>query len=223
MGNKSSDSSRFPAWRSALSLGLVAILGTALLAGVNHLTRPRIEEQERKAVLQQLGQIIAPERYNNALHDDYFTFTDTAWFSSAQPVTAYRARMDGKPVAVVLRLAATEGYNGNINLLVGINFDGSIAGVRVTSHKETPGLGDAIETSRSEWVLGFDGLSLTNPDENGWAVKRDGGEFDQFTGATITPRAIVKTVKRALEFFAAERETLFSHPSEPLETKAHHE
>ncbi|HMB60261.1 MAG TPA: electron transport complex subunit RsxG [Xanthomonadales bacterium] len=212
MENKHTTNQQAPAWRSALALGLVAIIGTALLSGVNYFTRPLIEEQERRAVLEQLGQVIAPVRYNNDLHDDQYSFTDTTWFSSGQSITVYRARMDTNPVAAVFKLAATEGYNGKINLLIGINLDGSIAGVRVISHKETPGLGDAIEIARSDWVLNFDGKSLESPGGTGWAVKRDGGEFDQFTGATITPRAIVKTVKTTLEYFSARKETVFDHP-----------
>jgi len=219
MENKPADGQQSSAWRSALALGLVAIVGTALLAGVNQVTRPRIEEQERKAVLQQLGQLIAPDRYNNVMYDDLYTFTDTAWFPSGQNVTVYRARMNDQPVAAILKLAATEGYNGKINLLIGINMDGTIAGVRVTSHKETPGLGDAIEASRSDWIRGFDGRSLTDPDDAGWAVKRDGGTFDQLTGATITPRAVVKAVKLALDFFSANSQAVFSHPSETPETE----
>jgi len=206
-------------WRSAVSLGLVAIIGTGLLAGVNQLTRERILEQERRAILAQLGQLIPPGEYDNALHEDFYTFTDKAWFPSGQSVTAYRARLQSEPVAIVLKLAATGGYNGNINLLVGINVDGSLSGVRVASHKETPGLGDAIETAKSDWISGFSGRSLEDPNEQGWMVKRDGGEFDQFTGATITPRAVVKAVHLALKFFAANREKVFQQPADVTESE----
>ena len=201
-------------WRSGLALGFVALLGTGLLAGVDHLTRARIAQQERRAVLQQLNQIIAPDRYDNAMHDDRYSFVDPAWFPSAQTVTVYRARLQGDPVAVVLKLDATDGYNGAIRLLVGINFDGSIAGVRAVSHKETPGLGDAMETDKSDWIYGFEQRSLSNPDQAAWTVKRDGGAFDQFSGATITPRAIVKAVKLALQYFAANRDKLFEHAAD---------
>jgi Na+-translocating ferredoxin:NAD+ oxidoreductase subunit G len=205
------------AWRSALALGLVAAIGTALLAGVNQATRQRIQDQERRAILKQLGELITSERYDNALHDDHYSFTNKAWFPSGQAVTVYRARRRAEPVAAVLRLVATDGYNGNIHLLIGINADGSLSGVRVTSHKETPGLGDAIDTAKSDWVLGFSGRSLQNPQQPGWAVKRDGGEFDQFTGATITPRAVVKAVRMALEFYAANKDTVFEQPSDTPE------
>ena len=205
------------AWRGALTLGLVALIGTAVLAGVNQITRQPIQEQERRAVLKQLSELIAPERYTNVLYDDYYSFTDKTWFPSGQTVTIYRARTRAEPVAVVLRLAATDGYSGNIQLLIGINADGSLSGVRVTSHKETPGLGDAIETGKSNWILGFSGLSLTHPDPASWAVKRDGGAFDQFTGATITPRAVVKAVHRALQYYAANKDQVYAHKADTAE------
>jgi len=202
------------AWRSALALGLVAAVGTTLLAGVNQLTKQRIKEQERRVVLRQLGELIAPDRYDNDLYDDQYSFTDGAWFPGDQTVTVYRARKQAEPVAVILRLAATDGYNGSIHLLIGINANHTLSGVRVTSHRETPGLGDAIESGKSNWILGFSGLSLQNPVASGWAVKRDGGKFDQFTGATITPRAVVKAVRMALEFFSSHKDILFEHASE---------
>jgi len=196
--------------RSAAALGLVAILGTTLLSGVNRLTAARIAEQERRVVLEQLNQIIHPDRYDNALQDDWFIFSDEAHFPQGQRVVAYRARSGDDPVAVILRFAAVDGYNGRIDLLLGIAADGRVAGVRVTSHRETPGLGDAIEADKSDWVLAFDGASLERPAPSGWTVRRDGGAFDQFTGATITPRAIVKAVRKTLEFVQAEGERLYT-------------
>jgi electron transport complex protein RnfG len=205
------------AWRSALALGLVAALGTSLLAGIHHLTREKIASQERRAVLDQLGQLVAANRYDNALHDDHFSFSDNHWFPGGQAVTVYRARLRGEPVAMVMKLVAPDGYNGDIQLLVGINADGSLCGVRVTSHKETPGLGDDLEISRSNWILGFAGRSLGNPGPAGWAVRKDGGQFDQFTGATITPRAVVKAVYGALSYYAENRQSLFDHPADPID------
>ena len=212
-GNKETN-----AWRSAFALGLVVVLGTALLAGVNLLTRDRILEQERRVILEQLAQIIPPDAHDNALHEDLFYFQDEAAFPQGQRVTAYRARLQGKPVAVILRFAAMDGYNGRINLLVGIQQDGRIAGVRVTSHKETPGLGDGIEAERGNWIHSFDQRSLENPEVEAWAVRRDGGQFDQLTGATITPRAVVNAVRRALLYFQAHRQELFEASSATLES-----
>jgi electron transport complex protein RnfG len=199
--------------RSAAALGLVAIAGTSLLTGVDFLTAERIAMQERRVILEQLGQII-PEHYDNPLLDDRFTFRDEHYFPNGQEVLAYRARQQGEPQAVILKFNAVNGYNGNITLLAGINTNGSLRGVRVISHKETPGLGDAIEIEKSDWALDFSSKSLNNTEPDKWAVKRDGGEFDQFTGATITPRAVVDAVRMALEYFEANREYLFDSPAE---------
>ena len=199
--------------RSAAALGLVAITGTGLLTGVDFLTADRIAMQERRVILEQLGQII-PEQYDNQLLDDRFSFKDEQYFPKGQTVLAYRARQQGEPRAVILKFNAVSGYNGDITLLAGINSNGSLRGVRVISHKETPGLGDAIEIGKSDWVLDFTGKSLNNTEPDKWAVERDGGEFDQFTGATITPRAVVLAVRLALEYFEANREFLFDTPSE---------
>jgi electron transport complex protein RnfG len=199
---------------SAASLALVAVIGTALLAGVDRLTKARIAEQEKRVILDQLGQLVSPDRYNNELQQDLFSFRDELYFPKGQTVTTYRARLDGKAVAVILKMAAVNGYNGKINLLVGINENGTLCGVRVTSHKETPGLGDAIEVERNDWILGFYGRALGDPQPDGWAVKRDGGEFDQFTGATVTPRAVVEAVRLALEFFEEHKAFLFESPVE---------
>jgi electron transport complex protein RnfG len=206
-----------PVLRSAASLGLVAIAGTTLLAGVHQLTAGRIAEQERRAVLEQLQQIISPDRYDNVLQDDWIAFTDEAHFPRGQQVIAYRARRGEQPVAVILRFAAVNGYNGPIHLLAGIEADGSLAGVRVTSHRETPGLGDAIEVERNDWIRSFDGRSLRSPGPEGWNVSRDGGAFDQFTGATITPRAVVGAVRLALEYYEGNRQALFDAASATAE------
>ena len=200
-------------WRSAVALTLVAIMGTGLLAVVNELTKERIAEQERQLLLQRLGQII-PAEYDENLLEDRIEFANERHFPGQQIVTAWRARQQGQPVALVLRFAANNGYNGRINLLAGINYDGSLRGVRVISHRETPGLGDAIELRIDPWVLSFDGKRIGNPPIERWAVKRDGGDFDQFSGATITPRAVVDAVKRALVYFEANRDSLFSTPAD---------
>ncbi len=207
-------SARNSIFRSAASLALVAVLGTTLLVGVDRLTKAPIAEQEKQAILDQLGQLISPDLYDNELQQDLFSFQDEFYFPGGQTVVTYRARLEGKAVAVILKIAAVNGYNGKINLLVGINENGTLCGVRVTSHQETPGLGDAIEVERNDWILGFFGRALDKPPPDGWAVRRDGGEFDQFTGATVTPRAVVEAVRLALEFFADHKSFLFESPAE---------
>ena len=198
-----------PVLRSGILLGLIALLGTTLLAGVNALTHDRIVEQEKRRVLQQLHAILPVASYNNDLLEDTIEVTDEGLFHHPKPVKVYRARMDGRPVAVLMAVTAPDGYNGDIRLLTGIDYTGTVLGVRVVAHRETPGLGDPIEIEKSDWVLGFMNKSLLNPQSSGWAVTRDGGEFDQFTGATISPRAVVKAVHNALLYFDKNRQLLF--------------
>lgn len=195
--------------RSGVLLGLIAVLGTVLLAGVNALTHERIAEQEKLRVLQQFNALVPTTSYNNDLLTDRVDIRDEAYFRHPDPVPVYRARMDDEPVAVLMTVTAPDGYNGDIRLLTAIDTNGKILGVRVVSHRETPGLGDPIELERSDWILGFTDKSLTNPRGKGWAVKRDDGEFDQFTGATISPRAVVKAVHSTLLYFEANRTSLF--------------
>lgn len=203
-----------PVIRSGVLLGLIALLGTALLAGVNKLTFERIIEQEKQRVLQQLNEIVPLKSFNNDLLEDMIEIKDGAFLGQRAPVLVYRARLDTQPVAIMMIVTAPDGYNGDIKLLVGITADGVILGVRVISHKETPGLGDPIEIKKSDWILGFTNKSLHQPETEHWAVKRDGGQFDQFTGATITPRAVVKTIRDTLRYFEANRQLLFDTPAQ---------
>ncbi len=162
-----------PVLRSSLLLGVIALLGTALLAGVNELTHERIVEQEKRRVLQQLNEIVPTASFNNDLLEDKIVIENSLYFRHSAPITVYRARMDGRPVAVMMVITAPDGYNGDIRLLAGIDVDGTVIGVRVVSHKETPGLGDPIEIEKSDWILGFNHKSLRQPESDGWAVKRD--------------------------------------------------
>jgi len=203
-----------PVIRSGLLLGIIALLGTALLAGVNDLTHERIVEQEKLRMLQQLNEIVPIASYDNDLLEDVIKIEAPDFFRHPAPVTVYRARLNEQPVSVMMIVTAPDGYNGDIRLLVGINATGTILGVRVISHRETPGLGDPIEAEKSDWIFGFEHKSLKSPESSGWAVKRDGGEFDQFTGATISPRAVVRAVHTTLLYFQANKPTLF----EPLPT-----
>ena len=153
--------------------------------------------------------LIPPTAHDNDIFNDIIKVKNKELLGSNKEINIYRARKDNKPVAVIINSVAPDGYSGNIELLVAINFSGTLEGVRVVQHKETPGLGDAIEENRSDWITRFKGKSLANPDKRGWAVKRDGGEFDQFTGATITPRAIVKAVYNTLRYYKKHRDTLY--------------
>jgi electron transport complex protein RnfG len=195
---------------TALLLLLFAMFGTGIVAFTYKNTRSTIAANERAALLRNLNELIPAGRYDNALLHDSISVRNPELLGTDERVTVYRARKEGQPVAAILAPIAPDGYSGDIKLLVAINVDGTLAGVRVTGHRETPGLGDGIEAARGDWILGFTGRSLTNPDEKHWAVKKDGGAFDQFTGATITPRAVVKAVKKSLIYYKRHQQTVFA-------------
>lgn len=201
---------------SALLLGLFAVVGTGLVASTYYGTAERIAQNERDALLRNLHSLVDPAQHNNDIYADRIAVSDRTLLGSPEPVQVYRARQDGRPIALVLTPVAPDGYNGDIRLLVAINYNARLAGVRVLSHHETPGLGDAIELEKSDWIRGFEGRSLSEPDEEkkGWHVRKDGGHFDQFTGATITPRAIVKAVYNTLKYYQAHRDALFETPAD---------
>ncbi len=198
--------------QTALLLAAFALVGAGLVATTYETTKERIVRNQREALLRELQALVPPQRYDNNLLQDTVRVKAPQALGTSQPVTVYRARKDGKPVAAILTPVAPDGYGGPISLLVAVGYDGVVAGVRVVSHQETPGLGDAIEEQRSNWILGFNGHSLGNPPPKQWKVKRDGGAFDQFAGATITPRAVVNAVHRTLEYFVSHRDELFAAP-----------
>lgn len=200
---------------AAALLAAFAVAGAVLVAATWRATAERIESNERAFLLRALEDVLPEGGHDNALAEDVVQATDPDLLGTAQPVNVYRARRDGKAVAVVMTPVAPDGYSGPIRLLVGITAEGTVSGVRVVSHRETPGLGDKIEIERSNWIRDFAGTRLGAPPEEDWAVKRDGGAFDQFTGATITPRAVVKAVKNALIYFQAHREELLRAPASP--------
>jgi len=194
---------------SAVVLALFAIAGTFFVSYTYDNTIDQINENKRLTLLKAFHVLIPPSAYDNDVFNDIIKVNNKSLLGSKKPVRIYRARKENKAVAVIINSVAPDGYNGNIELLVAIYFDGTLAGVRVVGHKETPGLGDAIEASRSNWITKFQLQSLTSIDKKGWAVKRDGGQFDQFTGATITPRAIVKAIYNTLRYYKEHRDTLY--------------
>jgi Na+-translocating ferredoxin:NAD+ oxidoreductase subunit G len=198
-----------PILLSALFLFLFAVIGSGLVALTFDVTAERIVENQRRALLRSLNELVPQDRYDNDIYTDLVTVPSGDLPGITGPVTVYRARKEGWPVAAVMVVTSAEGYSGSIRLLVAINMDGTLTGVRVIEHRETPGLGDAIERAKSDWILAFNGKSLADPVREKWNVKRDGGVFDQFTGATITPRAVVKAVRDALIYFTANRQALF--------------
>lgn len=196
---------------------LFAASGAALVGLTFIQTEDDIKYNEKLTLLRKLNNIIPAESYDNDLLLDTIVIKASSLLSTKEETLAYRARKNSQNVAVVFTSIAPNGYNGSIQLLIGINADGTLSGVRVVKHRETPGLGDVVEISRSDWILGFDNKSLSDPDARGWKVKRDGGVFDQFTGATITPRAVVKAVHNALLYFDENQDMLFSEQTDKAE------
>lgn len=206
--------------RAQFALAAVALLIIALAAGALasftwDKTAAPIARNERAYSLRQLNEILPPSRYDNALFEDTTTALEPELLGSDEPLTVYRARAGGEPVAVIMTVIAPDGYSGPIRLLVGIYADGSLAGVRVAQHRETAGLGDQIEADESDWILAFEGRSLGDPPPEQWKLEINGGVFDKFTGATITPRAVVKAVRNALIYFDAHRDELFARTIAP--------
>ena len=197
--------------RNSWLLAMFAVVTTLLITGTYLLTKDRISEQKRLAEEKALLQIVSRERHDNSMLDDIIAVgPDTIGLELTEEKRIYLARKDEAVVAAIIPVTAPDGYTGAIELIVGVNADGSVAGVRALSHRETPGLGDKVDYKKSDWVLGFNGRSLGNPDLPGWAVKKDRGVFDQFTGATITPRAVVAATLRALQYADANRKMLFA-------------
>lgn len=193
---------------SGVLLGLFGVLGAGLVGLSHEGTAERIALNEREALLHQIQVLVPPEQIDNNMLNDVIEISAPEALG-VEKTRVYLGRREGKPVAAVLSPISTPGYSGPIQLIVAVRFDGSLAGVRALSHRETPGLGDKIEEERSDWILGFAGKSLLDPRPSDWQVKRDGGVFDQFTGATVTPRAIVHGVKSALQYFGENRLYLF--------------
>jgi len=192
------------------SLAIFALVSSTLVAVTFALTEIRIAENERQALLKNLHELVPPQLHDNDLYTDNLVIDAPTLNYRGKSITVYRARMKSKSAFAIFSVIAPDGYSGAIKLLIAINYNTeSIAGVRVVNHKETPGLGDAIEIQKSNWIRVFDNTSLSKPTINKWSVKKDGGYFDQLTGATITPRAIVKITKKTLEYFSANKTRVF--------------
>ncbi|WP_111496665.1 MULTISPECIES: electron transport complex subunit RsxG [Marinobacter] len=196
--------------RNAIGLGLFAVITAGTIAVTHGVTEHRIQEQIRDAEAGALLEIIPEARHDNDLLEDSVPVGPSDRLGLTEPAFAHVARQDGKASGVILPAVAPDGYSGAIHLLVGIDADGRVLGVRVTQHHETPGLGDKVETRKTGWIYSFNGKSLGNPEPDRWAVAKDGGAFDQFTGATITPRAVVGAVRNALLYFRDHRDTLLA-------------
>jgi electron transport complex protein RnfG len=184
-------------------LGGFTLIAAALLVMGDIATRDTIALRKAEDLKASLAEVIPPAIHDNDLLADPLTLEGP----DGEPLIVYRA-LEGLQVTGLAYRISGFGYGGKIELLLGVDATGKILGTRVLSHAETPGLGDKMEVAKGDWILAFDGLSLGNPPAERWAVKKDGGDFDQFTGATITPRGIVGALRGGLEFFDKHRDTL---------------
>jgi electron transport complex protein RnfG len=199
--------------RAALTLAIAAAVAVGTAALVHDLAEPRIEANERAQRVARLAAALGNVEYDNDLLGDVMFVRDAERLGTDEPVPIHRARLAERPVAALIETVAPGGYGGSIRLLVAVGADGRLLGVRVLSHQETPGLGDLLDERKSDWILGFTGRSLVDPGPGAWKVRKDGGEFDQFTGATVTPRAVVGAVEDALLYFDANQQQIFALPS----------
>ena len=193
-----------------LLLAGFALLASALLGLADYNTRDVIKLRLEEDLRASLAEVIPDSFYDNNLLEDTVYIASKEDKLGTDQMMVYLGRKNGKVNAVSFRLVASGGYSGPINLIMGVDKDGKVLGVRIIAHAETPGLGDKIEVSKSSWILNFEGRSLQNLTIEQWAVKKDGGVFDQFSGATITPRAVVKAVYQGLKFFENHRAELLA-------------
>lgn len=198
--------------RNALLLSAFAIVCTGAIAFISVVTQPIILEQQQIALQKNINELINPDRYDNNIINTCFTVVDEDLLGDKTPKQVFIAIKDEQPVAALIQTNTFKGYSGEITLLVGIYKDGKIAGVRINSHTETPGLGDKIQTNKSDWIFSFNGKDYKETESEKWEVKKNGGEFDAFTGATITPRAVVNAVKDTLIYFEKNKDQLFDTP-----------
>jgi electron transport complex protein RnfG len=196
-------------WRTLLLVAAIAAVAAFLVTGSYEFSKDRIAAHERARLLQNLYSVLDPTIVNENVEPVLVSATDPELLGSDGPVDVFIAIDRGRPVAAIFASIAPDGYNAAIRLLIGISLAGEITGVRAVSHRETPGLGDAIDIQKSDWILQFDGKSLQEPVLASWAVDKDDGAFDSITGATVTPRAVIKAVKNTLLYFDGHESELF--------------
>jgi len=207
-------------FHTALNLLFFALIGTTILALTYIQTHERIAASEEAEKLKLISQIVPRALFDNDIVKDTINVAPDALLGNDDTTTAYLARLQNAPSVLVLSAIAPDGYSGKIFLLVAIRADGEVAGVRVVGHKETPGLGDYIEISKSNWIKGFDGVSSSRYQDSDWKVKKDGGQFDYMAGATITPRAVVKAVHKTVQYFTLNKDQLLNQsPKNAQETR----
>ncbi|MGI9237079.1 MAG: electron transport complex subunit RsxG [Woeseiaceae bacterium] len=196
--------------KSGVTLAVIAAVCTALVALTYQSTEERIEANEKAWLEKSLQPALSGLFYDSGVTESRITLQPPHDLPGSDAAMIYRVYAQRKPVAALFVVSARDGYSGPIRILVGVETTGTVTGVHVLEHRETPGLGDRVESGKSDWVKQFDGRSLIDPDPAGWQIKRDGGQFDQLTGASITPRAIIKAIKETLLYFDSNQEDIFA-------------
>ncbi len=197
--------------KNGLTLAIFACATTGLVALTQYLTKDQIKLQEQKQLLSVLNQVIPEEMHDNNLVTAC-TMVSAPDLGTVRAMPIYIATKDGQPTAMAIESIAPDGYNGEIKIITGIDNQGKILGTRILSHQETPGLGDKIDLRVTDWILSFTGKQVTESNWNSWRVRKDGGDFDQFTGATITPRAVVKAVRNTVNYVNKSRDEILNQP-----------
>lgn len=206
--------------KSGVTLAIIGAICTTLVALTYQTTEQRIEDNEKAWLERSLEPALSGIAYDSGISDSKITLPPPHGLPGSEDALIYRVYTKGEPVAALFVVSARDGYSGPIRLLVGIETTGRLTGIHVLEHSETPGLGDGVETAKSDWARQFTGRSLLDPEPEGWQIKTDGGQFDQLTGASVTPRAIVKAVKETLLYFDRHRDQVFANlVSETAATK----
>lgn len=199
--------------KSGITLAVIAALCTSLVAATYHLTADRIAENDKAFLEQSLNPALADLFYDSGVSESLLVLPPPHELPGSDPALIYRVYANDEPVAALFVVTARDGFSGPIRILLGVDITGVVTGIRILQHRETPGLGDKIVASRSDWVHQFAGRSIIDPEPGKWAIRRDGGEFDQLTGASVTPRAVIKAMRDTLIYFAAHKAEIFDTPA----------
>ncbi len=208
-----------PVWKSGVTLAIIAAFCTAMVALTYQLTEKRIEQNRKEWLERSLKPALAGLFFDSPVTESMLALPTPHDLPGSETAIIYRVYAGEEAVAALFVVSARDGYAGPIRLLVGIAMDGTVTGIRVLEHRETPGLGDRVEITKSDWVLQFDGHSLRDPELNLWAIKGDGGQFDQLSGASVTPRAIIRAIKETLTYFQTNREAIFAAVADDSENE----
>ncbi len=203
--------------KSMLTLGLIAAICTALVAVTWQLTHARIADNQQALLEQSLQPALAGIEFDGKVSQSRLVLPPPHGLPGQDAAIVYRVYREGRPVAALIAVTARDGYAGPVRVLVGVAYDGHVTGVRILEHRETPGLGDRIAEDRSDWVYQFDDRSIGDPPLPGWRIRRDGGEFDQLSGASVTPRAVLKAIRETLVYFDGHKDALFAAGDLPEE------